>query len=322
MHVTFYGGLYNPVPLGVEDLTWPEFMTRLGTSREAKDKFSVPGFGAHTLLPGKSRAADWVTAVTALVFDVDAGTPEQVAASLSSLTESGLSFFAYTSHSHTAPKPAWRFVIPVTRPMTTAEYPGLRRAVIQRFAIPCKPNQSGDASRFWFSPSHPPGGNPESRCFAGAPLDVDAITPLAPDLPPLSAPSREVPLSAVPMPEEIHAELLRIAKRKPHRAEAIYRLVEGRPLADAGARNDTALRVCGILAFAFPDVPIPSLLDLMRPSLTAMQAAGSKLTEAKLERMLVTAREKRRKTAEDLEELRRQNIQAVHEILTRIGAKK
>lgn len=340
-----YGSLYNVIPLRSESLTWDEVVSLLTSSIETPDKFQVPGFGAHTLNTPRRNVSS-VTSVTMFVFDVDAGTVADVGECERLLREANQAAHFYSSHSHTAAKPAFRLVLPVTRPVTPAEYSGLRAALIHRFKIPCKPEQSGDTSRFWFLPSHKPGAAPVFETLPGNPVDVDALAPYAPPRPasfpgprgreavvsrrdfvPPPEPEPGTPVDVAGLREKIQARATRL-NRSPDpdeksKGRLLGRLLAGEPLAEHGARNETMARVAGMLAWTLPeDTPLSVYLVLIRPSLNAMVADGSKLTEDKVERMLVTALKKRTTTKLDIEEFRRSVLEQKAEFLASLRKQK
>jgi len=80
------------------------------------------------------------------------------------------------------------------------------------------------------------------------------------------------------------------------KGELLQRLLNGEPLAEHGRRNDSTTKVAGMLAYTLSDAPVSALLALMRPSLNAMVAAGSKLTEDAVERMLLSAMRRKAET--------------------------
>jgi hypothetical protein len=320
--LTRYRGLYDTNPQETVTLGWFQVAKLLSTPIEAADKFSVPGFSASLLQPPPApctkhtergvtvtkthahRCELCVVHVSLFIFDVDAGTQEDIGNCEQLLRNAGLAAHFYSSHSNRPDKPAFRLVIPPTRPVAPSEYAGLRAALIERFRIPCKREQSSDTSRFWFLPSHPPGVAPIFETLDGELLDVDLVEPvILPDAPrpkspiapvdwsPPPEPSPGVAVDLKPIREKLSAVSTRLQKSQDTRRKGLYvrRLLNGDALAEHGSRNQAAFVTCGIVAFALPNTPLSVLLVLFRPSLNAMIAAGSKLTESKLERMLLSA---------------------------------
>lgn len=302
--ITLYDGLFNHTPQGVMALDWDALCHKLSTFTVMEDKFRAPGFGAH-ILAGFRRSAANVTAVTAFIFDVDAGTPQSVSSCFYLIRRSGISFHAYSSHSHTIEKPALRLIIPSTRDISPGEYSRLRLHLIKTFNIPCVPTQSADVSRFWFLPSHPPGAVPFTESFTGQPFNPDTLPLSVRYGRVVSASARKsVPSEVAVSPDLLEVQAILSARaaslrrskdqRKQENGNALARLLGGLGVAEHGSRNEMMARVCGVMVYATPrGTPISSLLEISRPSLEAMQADGSKLTATKVDAMLSSAQRKR-----------------------------
>lgn len=306
-YVTRYVSLFDTTPQRVEELTWSQLTRVLSDSLPSADKNAVPGFGAH-VLTGPRRSAAFAKTVTFFVFDVDAGTPETNAATLSRLRSAGLAAHLYSSHSHVPEKPALRLIIPPTRHVADHEYRALRLHLIERFSIQCKPEQSSDTSRFWFLPSHKPGATPYAETLDGECFDVDLVdtsllasrgtrriptTPLKDWTPPVAPASVDLK----PYRDRL-AKLSTRLRAKPlpsdnQRGTYLRRMLNGEALSDPGARNDVTTAVCGAVAFALPGASLAELMLLIRPSLNRMVNDGSKLTEDKVERMFLSAMRKK-----------------------------
>lgn len=327
--ITRYRSLYDTRPASIDVVGWNALVAQLSTSVPTPDKFSVGGFGAHVLIPGSRRAAAQVESVTLLVFDVDAGTVPQVAQTEQRLRDASLSAHFYSSHSHTPEKPALRLLVPISRPLLPREYSKVRADFIARFAVPCKPEQSGDVSRFWFLPSHRPGTTPLFETLVGNPYDVGPPPP-AQQRPEVTAPIA-LPNDWAPPRADTTALHLgglrdrvsrRITSLRRHkdgaRADILQRVLDGVVLAEHGSRNTTTLSACGMLAFVGDiKTPLEAYLALLRPSLYAMQAAGSKLTESDVERMLATAMRKRATSHLQVEEFVRRCLEMKAAVLAR-----
>lgn len=312
---TKYRGLYDPRAQGPFIKSWLDFTAWLSVFTVTSDKFTVPGFGAHTLRPGLiTRSVDNTGLITSCIFDVDAGTPSDVAKCRAALIRDGLAAHFYTSHSHLTERPAYRLVIPVSRHLSRPAYSAVRRHLITAFAIPCKAEQSADASRFWFLPSCRPGAVGEAETLVGHAFEVDSIdltiVPVARSAALLRAdwvappePPPGIPVDMAPLRAAIEGRITRFLRRKDPRAAPLRNLLAGAPLAGHGERNTVTLSVCGLIAYAAPkDTPLSALLAILRPSLNAMVAAGSKLDESKVERMLISALRKRAANTTDLKD--------------------
>lgn len=336
MRISRYPSLTGTRVSAVEDLTWDRVVTLLSTFTVTPDKLSVPGFGAH-VLRGSHRAATAVDVVTAFVFDVDAGTPEDIGVMEARLREANQAAHVYSSHSNTPANPALRLIIPPTRDIQPHEYKAIRLHLIERYAIPCKPEQSSDVSRFWFLPSHPPGRTPLFETYPGNPFDVDDLTipkvatrrsfvtqttPRGPFVPPPEPPP-QAPVDLAPLRKKLEERVERCVRSTDRKelGAALKRLLEGAALAESGARNETTMRVCGAMVYALPrDTPLSVLLLIIRPSLNAMVADGSKLNEDKVTRMLLTAMEKRETNTVRVADFKASQLTTLDRIQTAINA--
>lgn len=304
--------------------TWSDLIDTLWTHhREASSKEAVPGFGGHVLKdpetpcvhngvirPKAHRCDACVDAVTLFVFDVDEGTEDEVAESDRLLQEAGLAAHWYSSYSFSPTKPAFRLIVPPTRPVTPAEYPALRAHLIRRFDLKVADGKCTGASHFWWLPSCPPAPArlPVTETLEGVFFDPDSVPPAV--LPVAAAPKPVRALGDWEPPEEpdpgtpidlsaLRSRLERLSSkllRNPHKKQnGVYlqRMLVGEPLAEAGSRNQAAFVTTGTMAFAAPGTPLSVFMLMIRPSLDAMIRAGSKLTEDKIERMFLTAMQKK-----------------------------
>jgi hypothetical protein len=129
------------------------------------------------------RAASNVRRVFALVLDHDHG------ADFDRLVDlwSGFAGVVYTTKSHTPEAPRYRVVLALVRPVTADEYARLWGWGADRSqAAACPVDQTcKDASRFWYDPSMPAGGDWRAARLTGAPIDPDATIALLPQAPTL-----------------------------------------------------------------------------------------------------------------------------------------
>lgn len=318
VELTEYPGLYRPTDFSTAVYSWPELTKRLTHFVETEDKFSVPGFGGH-VLRGPKRAREHVLRVTFLGFDVDAAQSfADIRASMDLFKAELVALHAYSSHSHTPEKPALRFIVPISRPLDPEEYASVRKHVIEKFRIPCKVEQSTDVSRFWFYPSRRPGAPTFVETLVGTPLNIADI-PITRDPPdfrrglgskPWSPPPEpQRPINLEPLRRKIRERAERQAARNNPIGEITLRIIDGRQAAESG-RNEATFRACGSMIYAADnDTPVSAFMAIVMPSLRAMQAAGSSLTERKVERFFLTAMEKRAcntRTLDALDEFRRE----------------
>src|SRR3990172_780364 len=144
--------------------TWEEWFVILSQQHPFRGDMLHPGWSAATF--SGPRCLDNVVSVAALVLDYDDGTTLEAAQAV--WTWSGL---CRTTRRHTAQKPRFRVVLPLTRSVTVGEYAKLwgwamERAQDSGQAID---GHAKDASRFWFMP-----GGDEHGCIV---LDGELLDP-------------------------------------------------------------------------------------------------------------------------------------------------
>jgi hypothetical protein len=117
-----------------------------------------------------ARGNDGVEAVSCLVFDCDRVSPDPKRLE-------GVYWIAHTTWSHTPDKPRWRLILPLAKPVATANWRDVwqrARAALCPEADPaCK-----DPSRAYWLPSHPPVAEPARSCRPGALLDMAMLPEL------------------------------------------------------------------------------------------------------------------------------------------------
>lgn len=323
--ITPYESLFSTHPGQPLNLTWTALVAYLSSYTVLDTKEKAPGFGAHVLgapqlkateltLPRRSSAS--VDRVTLFVFDVDIGTFEDIQRTEGLLRDAGQAAHFYSSYSFHPdhPTPPFRLVIPPSRPILKSEYAAARTYLIEHFKIPCDPSKCSSPSHFWFLPSHPPGVEPLVQTIEGTPFKLDDVAilgtgpswtqgsvPVFFEPPPETDPSEPVDLT--PLQRRIEKRATRLAREGDIRkSNYLKRLLLGEALAEHGDRNHATFVTAGSVTWLLPDTPLSHLILLFRPSLEAMISAGSKITESKLERMLLTAMEKREHETRELED--------------------
>lgn len=147
-------------------MAWSEFLKRLQKptvtqetvaeyakmAKSQRDEIKdVGGFVGGFLKQGR-RKADHVQSRSIVTLDADSGHKE--------LWEDIqlLSTFAvavYTTHSHTESAPRYRFIIPLSRPVTVDEYEPIARKIADKFGMDYFDDTTYQASRLMYWPSHP-----------------------------------------------------------------------------------------------------------------------------------------------------------------------
>lgn len=308
--------------------SWEDLVKRFGTHLPTPKKNQAPGFGPYSLQPspvpcykhtdGVPRSSPHrcdasVHEMSVLVFDVDQGTQEQVAACDDRLAAAGLARLWYSTFSFGTPRPPdgpvrvpFRLIVPLAAPLHPAHYARVRTVFLARFDIPADEKQCSGKSHFYFMPSTPlrPKHQPVVDWSDGAYFDASSLVVNRPE----PAPARQVELPANWAPRRrpratpttddgivadyrtrLERKFDNLARRRGDETKADYlrRCLDGRVLAQSGSRNTAALVTSGVLVFALPDASVEDIQEILRPSLEAMQQAGSKLTAETLERMIV-----------------------------------
>lgn len=303
--------------------SWEYLVARFKEHERITDKMKAPGFGPYVLAPtsepcrahkdGKVRVAahrcdECVEEMTLALFDVDTGTQEDIEKCEELLDKAGFARLWYSSYSYVPhqDRPGMRLVIPFASPLNPKEWPSVRAALIYQYQIPCLVSACKGRSHLYFVPSCSKDATPIAFSKAGRFLNHETL----PKVQEQKATSRHVSLSWSPPPEPepgtpINVEPLReviqqrrrrFSKGAPdikYKGVLLERLLNGEALEEKGKRNDATTVVAGILAYALPEQPVSVLLSLMRPSLLQMQVSGSKLTEYKVEKMLLRSMRKK-----------------------------
>lgn len=286
------------------ETTWEEFVGSLQHQRLA-DKLAAPMFGPYVLV-GPRREDAGVKCLTMAVFDVDQGTALDIAECDRRLEHLGIERVWYSSHSHTPGiHEAFRLILPLAHPLDPRTWKAYRSALLEKFKIPADPKKCSGISHAYFLPSCPVSGEPIFRRCSGREVDlVVATPPQTSRLRPLAAsPGINVDSRGATQPFDLtnvlnglRQKVWGLSRRKSptdkEKAALLQKLLAGEQLAKHGSRDDTTSKVAGMLAWSFPEEPVEVLCAVMRPSVDAMIADGSKVTQGKVERMLLSSRAK------------------------------
>jgi hypothetical protein len=305
--------------------TWAEFVSSFSEHVRVSDKMKAPGFGPYYLTPthepcrahkdGKVRVKahrcdECVKEMTLAVFDVDTGTQEDIERCEAKLEKANLSRLWYSSFSYSPEqeRPSFRLVLPFSTPLDPREWPSVRASLIYQYGIPCLVSACKGKSHFYFIPSASM-SNTQTISFSTSGVFLSHAT--LPKVLEQKGTKRLVALDKWNPPAEpdpstpIDMEGMRevITRRRNHfsrgkvenkyKSLLLTRLLNGEPLEQHGKRNDAMTLICGIVAYALFDKPVSWLLALIRPSLSRMISEGSSLTEAEVERLLLTAMRKK-----------------------------
>jgi hypothetical protein len=166
-----------------------ELSRLLTTFKELSDKRLARCWAPTRYADGATtRRNDGVESVSCLVFDCDRIEPDW--ARLEPYW-----YLAHTTYQHTAEKPRWRVVLPLAVAVPAKAWAQTWRRAHAALCPETDPNCK-DASRQYYLPSHPPGGQPQARCHEGKLLDAATL----PELPrePKRPELRVLPPTVVP----------------------------------------------------------------------------------------------------------------------------
>lgn len=311
---TLWSSLYDLENYTPVEETWGAVVARFRRHIRTTVKDQVPGFGPYLLRAPRSSCYDHrdglprdqphrcdscVEEMTMLVSDVDEGTQADVDACEGLLAEAGVARIWYSSFSYPA-KPSYRLIVPLSEPVAPTMWRTFRQMFMGKFQIPANPKKCSGRSHFYFLPSCPPDVTPYFAAPEGRPFPVRTLisspkpydpreSVSIPDFEP--PPEPPGPVDLAPIVEELRNKQTRLLRNSAtkEKGELLRRCLDGQALAPHGSRDNSALIVAGILAWALPGTPVSVLKHLMRRSVDAMIADGSSLTWPKVERMLLTA---------------------------------
>lgn len=168
-----------------EDLSWADFVTLFAEPFHAAcTPVSCQGVAcphkrgpcwSPAVFADMSRCRGDIAAISALVFDVDHATDDQLDEVRSRI--SGYRYLIHGTHSDLPNKRFVRIVVALSRPVAPEAWPVFWRAAQQRF-VPIADPAGADAARIYFMPSCPRGAGYFVQVNEGGLLDVDALLAL------------------------------------------------------------------------------------------------------------------------------------------------
>lgn len=180
---------------------------------------------------GKTRKAENVEAVSALVLDFDSGANPKDVSRPWELAE--LAFVLHTTHSHSLESPKWRAVFPLQNPVDADEWARVYPKLAAHLGGNAWDQSCKDASRIYYLPACPPDRSEEAFAFAlpGAALDVESI-------PDIEEESASFPNSLAPLPAaDVNSD-----KARKYVLSALTKEREKMLGAGAGERHDQRYR--------------------------------------------------------------------------------
>lgn len=226
---------------------------------------------------GNGRTAANVVGMGAIVLDVDHVTTAELARVGARVEELGWWCVLHSTHSHNPARDdnCLRLVFLPECELTVPEITPTRDWVQSQLGLRAD-EQTTDHGRLYYAPTRPKDG--PARMFAHAPgTFIVPVTVLGADVArthvsPLPVSSRAVLFDAPPV------DLADLRKRVASGSKGelfVREMLDGEPLAKSGGRDNAINKLSGHLAFSYGDVSIEALLELMRPSLAAMEPPES-----------------------------------------------
>lgn len=167
-----FGGEHPARIVRTAALSWPAFVAVLQEVKEADDKAAVGWYAASAFSPSYRHGENFV-ARHALTFDYDHVDEAGLAAIRKAYANVG--HFAYTTFSHTAEKPRWRYVFPLSRPAACDEFQAVSRMVASWAGIDLAARESHVPAQFMYLPARRPGAPYKSHGSPGPWVDVDGV---------------------------------------------------------------------------------------------------------------------------------------------------
>jgi hypothetical protein len=150
---------------------------------EKNGEYFIPAVFKHA----GTRSGTDVKSVSAFTGDIDTGTVTraEIEAKLR-----GLQYIAYSSYSHQASDPRWRFIVPYATPITDAEHRKVYAFFQGQFDDQLD-DRSDTTNQIWYTPACPPDAVAQFEFFVGQGdvLDTDQIPEAAVPAPTKPAPS-------------------------------------------------------------------------------------------------------------------------------------
>lgn len=217
--------------------------------------------------------------ITALAFDADQGTEDDVRAAHRALIGANISHVFYSTFSYDPSNPGrapYRLVVLINRPIMPAEFKGVRLNVIKAFGIPCDAGSSAGVSHSYYWPSRRPGGVCSVLVHSGNVLDVDSY--LGED--------EEVTKAALYTERSgLNQAALEVLRQECAASSnlLIQRMLDGKPIGTEGNRHGTVMSLRAKLCGLFTDVDPNLLCELAREALEATNEGERDFCEEFLE---------------------------------------
>lgn len=167
-------GVANPATITkVSHLDWPSFATWLTTMPPELDDKAARGWYIPAEFDPVYRDSQNFVGRHAITFDFDHVNIDTWGNVL--LEWEGVAFAIYTTFSHTADRPRFRVVMPLSRPAGYDEFQAVARKVAADVGIELIARESFVPAQMMFAPARPLGGHFAAHVNEGSWLDVDSV---------------------------------------------------------------------------------------------------------------------------------------------------
>lgn len=309
--VTYYPSLLVPGQHKILSFSVSDFRVWLASFPTRTHKLDAdPAFGPYVLADGLPRSNTHVEALTMAVFDVDHEvTPEAVERCDSSFGDC-LRFWV-PSFRHTPEAPRYRLIVPLETPLAAKSWQRVRGRMLAQHHIPADPKTSNSISHSYYVPS-----GPVPVRFAGHyAYQVHEYSNKERPLPELSPDWSAQKRGSLALDEWkplVEKRIKSLKRKKDERYKLLEAVLEGRPIAEHGQRDAETTRTAALLVYALPDAGLEDIVELMEPSLEAMQAEGSKLQLRHMCQKVESAMRKRAQAEARYQMILKQFSEAAH----------
>jgi P4 family phage/plasmid primase-like protien len=213
------------------------------------DKPAAPRVSFTQYPKGATRGKASVEWITALVFDIDNGTPiDTIKDRLDAL---GLSYIIYSTTRHTKELPRYRIIIPLLAPVAPKDWLSFYQRANYHFCDDhADPNYGTDYSHTSNLPNCPPGADKFVITNDGKPLDPDLLPPLPKQSPQLPT---DAPQSAL-TPPNTNSHAAYAAKVLSGELEKLGQATEGTRNIELNKRSFTLARWVGGGVFTYSEI--------------------------------------------------------------------
>ncbi len=170
-----------------KEVSWAELTGRLAQSKCTGESMAdyasmknaqrgaikdIGGFMGGTLSGGQRKACD-VVSRSLVTLDIDYGQKDTITTVREMMGTTA--WCLYSTHSHTAAKPRYRLIVPLSREVTPDEYIPIARKLADLIGIDLFDDSTYQPERLMYWPSHSRDAQPVFTEGKGDPLDADAV---------------------------------------------------------------------------------------------------------------------------------------------------